>query len=61
MTSHSSLMEYQAKGMYWSTDQTNRLVLYKKEFCPGKVLALNEYEWLFIHECSTTSSFICWG
>ena len=54
-------MEYQAKGMYWAADQTDQLVLYKKEFCPSEVLALNEFEWLLIHECYTTSSLVCWG
>ena len=37
-------MEYQAKGMCWAADQTNRLVLYKNEFCPSVVLAFNVFE-----------------
>ena len=49
------------KGKLLSGQQTNRLVLYKKEFCPSEVLALNEFEWLLIHECSTTRSFVCSG
>ena len=49
------------KGNVLSGRPTNRLVLYKKEFCPSEVLAFNEFDRLLIHECSIPSSYVCWG